>query len=92
MSLVRRGGASIGLAALALAALVLLGGLHASCKDTIEPGVPVDASDTDDVDSVHEQLDEAGEASTPNRDASGEPVRDAARPGDATPPTDAGGD
>jgi hypothetical protein len=74
----------MGLAALSVAALLSLGALHASCKDTIEPGVPVDASDNDDVDSVHDNLDEAGEASTPDRDASGEPPRDAARP-----PTDA---
>lgn len=74
----------MGLAAFSISAFLVLGALHTSCKDTIEPGVPVDASDNDDVDSVHDNLDEAGEASTPDRDASGEPPRDAARP-----PTDA---
>ena len=85
MTFVRRGGAKTGLAALFVVALFWSTGiLQAACKDTIEPGIPVDASDNDDVDSRH---DEAGEAATPDRDAGGEVPRDAARP---PPPADAG--
>lgn len=89
MSLVRWGSGQVGFGAIVLAALVGSTLLHAGCKDTLEPGVPVDASDTDDVDTIHE---DAEPPAIPSTEAGGEPPRrDSGAPADASPPpADAG--